>query len=215
MIDSLAAYLHAVSKHTRALLSGAIAGAFGIAVTIHPFLVPSWLWFGAVGATVVVVQFLAFHELREELSVTRDVARIARTLGTELRDIRHKIDLARSTRPTPHYSHEFALPDQRWGETAQALAARPDLYAVVERAYVAAHHVNDVMRLRRTRAAPHVTLGIRSDDGLDDAYEAAGAALDALGEPRGDTYETPGQRAVRGVVEDLLDDSSRVTPPPE
>jgi hypothetical protein len=105
---------------------------------------------------------------------------VALQLGTELRDIRHKIELVRSTQPTPHYSHGFRLPAFRWNEYAEILAEQPDLYAVIENAYTAAHHVNEALNMRETRA-PGKTIGVMPDDGLDAAYEASGAALEKLG----------------------------------
>jgi hypothetical protein len=132
---------------------------------------------------------------------------ISLQMGTELRDIRYKIELVRSTRPTPQYSHGFTLPAARWGEHHANLAEHPALYAAVEQAYTAAHRVNEALNMRRTRAGkPDALLGVIPDDGLDDAYEAAGRALDALGEPPGEAWETAAQRAVRGVTEDILSD---------
>jgi hypothetical protein len=125
-------------------------------------------------------------------------------LGTELRDIRHKIELVMSTRPHPHYSHGFRLPGARWDEYDAFLAKDwPDLYPVIERAYTAAHHVNEALKMRETRAGG-TTIGVIPDDGLAEAYEAAGVALDALGEPRGEPWETGAQVAVRTVTEDIL-----------
>jgi hypothetical protein len=132
---------------------------------------------------------------------------ISLQLGTELRDIRYKIELVRSTRPTPHYSYGFTLPSARWGEHHAKLAEYPALYATVEQAYTGAHRVNEALNMRRTRAGkPDALLGVITDDGLDDAYEAAGRALEALGEPLGDAWETAAQRAAREVTEDILSD---------
>jgi hypothetical protein len=110
-------------------------------------------------------------------------------LGTELRDIRHKIEIVRSTRPHPHYSEGFGLPAYRWDEYDELLAVQdPELYAVVELAYTTAHHVNSAIDMRRTRAGAGITIGVIDEDGLDAAYDAAGYALDALGEPRGEVW---------------------------
>lgn len=125
-------------------------------------------------------------------------------LGTELRDIRHKIELVKSTRPNPHYSRGFRLPGARWDEYDDFLAKDwPDLYPVIERAYTAAHHVNEALNMRETRAGGTTTLGVIPDDGLDEAYEAAGEALDALGEPRGEPWKTKAQAAVQVVADDI------------
>lgn len=111
--------------------------------------------------------------------------------GTELRDIRHKIEIVRSTRPHPHYSEGFRLPAFRWDEYDELVAVQDAaLYAVLEYAYVAAHHVNSALDMRRTRAGPGVTIGVIDEDGLDAAYHAAGEALDALGEERGEVWES-------------------------
>lgn len=132
---------------------------------------------------------------------------IARQLGTELRDIRHKIEIVKSTRPHPHYSHGFQLPAFRWDELDDELASYPALYRKMEGAYTAAHHVNEALMMRRTRAGEGKTIGVIPDDGLDEAYEAAGEALDELGESRGRVWESGSQRAVRLVTEDILRDA--------
>jgi hypothetical protein len=125
-------------------------------------------------------------------------------LGTELRGIRHKIEMVKSTRPNPHYSHGFRLPGARWDQYDSFLASDwPDLYPVIERAYTAAHHVNEALQMRETRAGPGKTIGVRADDGLDEACEAAGAALDALGQERGEPWQTKAQAAVQTVVDDI------------
>jgi hypothetical protein len=139
-----------------------------------------------------------------ELGTTK-LRQAALPLGTELRDIRHKIEMVRSTRPNPHYSHEFRLPGARWDEYYKFLAADwPDLYPVIERAYTAAHHVNEALTMRETRSGDTTTLGVIADDGLGEAYDAAGMALDALGESRGKPWETKAPAAVRVVAEDVL-----------
>lgn len=58
--------------------------------------------------------------------------------------------------------------------------------------------------MRETRAGQGVTIAVIPDDGLDVAYDAAGDALDALKESRGEPWETQAERAVRGVGEDVL-----------
>ncbi len=124
--------------------------------------------------------------------------------GTELRDIRHKIEIVRSTRPHPHYSDGFRLPAFRWDEYDELVAVQdPGLYTQLERAYVAAYHVNSTTEMRRTRAGEGVTLGVLPEDGLDAAYDLAGDALDALGEERGDVWESGYGKALRIVTEDI------------
>ena len=132
------------------------------------------------------------------------LAAASRQIGTELLDIRHKIEMVKSTRPHPHYSHGFRLPGARWDEYAALLADDPKLYGAVERAYVAAHHVNEALAMRETRAKPEQTLGVISDDGLDAAYDAAADALDALGEFVPEPWESGVDRSVRLVTEDAL-----------
>jgi hypothetical protein len=74
-------------------------------------------------------------------------------LGTELRDIRHKIEVVKSTRPNPHYSHGFRLPGARWDQYDSFLAKDwPDLYPVIERAYTLAHHVNEALQVARSQS---------------------------------------------------------------
>lgn len=125
-------------------------------------------------------------------------------LGTELRDIRHKIEVVKSTRPHPQYSHGFRLPAARWDQYDSFLAKDwPDLYPVIERAYTLAHHVNEALQMRETRAGAGKTIGVIADDGLDEAYEAAGAALDALHQPRGEPWQTKAEAAVQMVADDI------------
>jgi hypothetical protein len=109
---------------------------------------------------------------------------VSRQIGTEPRDVRHKIEFVKSIKPDPHYSRGFQLPAARWDEYEEILAEHPELYAVVEKAYTAAHRVNEVIAIRETRAGCNRTIAVISEDGLDAAYEAAGEALDALNEPR-------------------------------
>jgi hypothetical protein len=208
------AYLKACFAQTRLLVSGAVAGVVGIAETVHPFAVPAWVWFTIAGALVVVIQFLAFRSVWQQLQKTRDLTRVSRLLGTELRDIRHKIEIVQATRPRPHYptALNFDLPRARWDELAGLVAAQPDLYTTVERAYTAAQHVTDAVRMRARRSDAS-TLGVIGEDGLDEAYETAGTALDALGERRGSRWESAAQRAVRQVAEDIARDATLVTPP--
>jgi hypothetical protein len=61
---------------------------------------------------------------------------IKRQLGTELRDIRHKIEIVKSTQPTPQYSHGFRLPNARFDEYRERLAEDAELYPVIEKAYI-------------------------------------------------------------------------------
>jgi hypothetical protein len=80
----------------------------------------------------------------------RKLSGASKQLGTELRDIRHKIEVVRSTRPQPHYSRDFRLPAARWDEYDALLAtSKPDLYPLVEAAYTAAHRVNEHLEFRR------------------------------------------------------------------
>jgi hypothetical protein len=115
------------------------------------------------------------------MAVPPSLPAVARQLATELQDIRHKIELVRATGPVNHYGSVFQLPAARWDEYDQLVAEHPELYAVVEKAYTAAHHSNEVVAMRRSRAAPGQTLGVIDEDALAETYEAAHEALDALG----------------------------------
>jgi hypothetical protein len=117
----------------------------------------------------------------------------------ELRDIRHKIEMVRSTWPNPHYSHGLRLSGARWDEYDELLASNPELYAAVERAYVAAHHVNEALAMRETRARPGQTLGVIPDDGLDEAHAAAGERL-MRSDSREAMYGSPEHPARRGSL---------------
>lgn len=146
------------------------------------------------------------EEIEGDDSTERRLHVAALQLGTELREIRHRIEMVHTTRPTPHYGDGFRLPAYRWDEYDEVVAENPDLYRVVERAYVAAHHVNEALQMRRARAGQGRLLCVIPDDGLEAAYEAAGGALDALGEPRGEVWESSVGRTVRQVTEDLIRD---------
>jgi hypothetical protein len=124
-------------------------------------------------------------------------------LGTELRAIRHGIELVRATTP-PAYHRGFRLPGARWGEYHEALASDPSLYAAVETAYVAVHHLNQALDFREGRSPGSMQFGVMPDDELDNVYDAAGDALTALGLQLGPTWESAARRAARGVAEDIL-----------
>jgi hypothetical protein len=128
-------------------------------------------------------------------------------LGHELREIIHRIEIVRGTRPHPHYSHEFALPTTRWDEYGDVLAGSLELFREVEPAYAAVAHVHAALEMRRTRANPGQTLGAIDEDGLDDAYRNAGAALDALGEERGPVWQNAVDREIAGVADDIVSDA--------
>jgi hypothetical protein len=187
------------------------AGLLGLVESIDNNLkVPVWIWLAIFASGLVYAQFQAFHDVRVERdSLAEDramrLARFSRLFGTELREIRRKIEMVKAMGPTPHYSHGFQLPGTRWDEYDEALTEFPQLYEIVERAYTAAHHVNEALGFRRTRAStPTTTIGVGPDDGLDDAYDAAGEALDALGEARGEIWETAADRAARLVTADIV-----------
>jgi hypothetical protein len=127
-------------------------------------------------------------------------------LATELRDIRRKIEKVKSM-ARPVYWDGFRLPGARWDEYHKALATRPELYKAVERAYVLANDVNEAVQHRRTVSEAR-RIGPNPTDGLDEAYEAAGEALDALNQPRGEPFETPTQKAAREIIEDERDASA-------
>lgn len=142
------------------------------------------------------------HDYGSNIARGVSLPAVRRQLGTELRDIRHKIELVKTTRV---YRRGFQLPAARWDQYDEVLAERPELYGVVDKAYTAAHHVNEAVALRATRiVGKDVQLGVHPDDGLDAAYDAAGEALDALGESRGEAFESAADRAARLVTEDVL-----------
>jgi hypothetical protein len=206
-------YVRKVLRHMWTVIVAVAAGLIGIVESIDNKLkVPVWIWLTVFGLGLVYAQFQAFHDVRVERdalieSEARWLARISRLFGTELREIRRKIEMARAMRPTPHYSHTFQLPGARWDEYDDALAAFPELYEVVERAYTAAHQVNEALGFRKARASSTAkAIGVMPDDGLEAAYNAAGEALDALGEPRGEEWETAATRAARLVTEDVVRD---------
>jgi hypothetical protein len=131
-------------------------------------------------------------------SLTLGIAEDARLgvlpIATELRDIRHRIEMIRAMSP-PAYARGFRFPDEMWRQSHKVLSTKPELYAAVERAYAAARHVGQSLEVRETRSRTSWTFGVIPDDGLDQAYEAAGEALDALGQPRGEPWQSVDQKA--------------------
>jgi hypothetical protein len=203
-------YVRKVFGHLWTVIVAVAAGLIGIVESIDNNLkVPVWTWPTIFALGLVYGQFQAFHDVRVERDAliedeAKRLARVSRLFGTELREIRRRIEMAKAMAPTPHYSHAYHLPGARWDEYDDLLAAFPELYDVIERAYTAAHHVNEALDFRRTRASsPTQTLGVMPDERLEAAYDAAGEALDALDEPRGEVWETEAQRAARLVAEDV------------
>ena len=147
-------------------------------------------------------------ELNTKVGAFADRLAVTRVqLGVELRAMRHRIEIVRSTRPHPQYSHGFALPTTRWDDHGNVLAGSLELFRAVEPAYAAVTHLHGVLEMRRTRAGnPTQQLAVIAEDRLDDVYDKAGVALDALGEERGEVWQSDYDRAVSGVVEDLLSD---------
>jgi hypothetical protein len=142
----------------------------------------------------------------EAAQVEEDLLTLATVFGTELRDIRHRIEMIRAMNP-PAYDRGFRFPDEMWKQSREALSTKPELYAAVERAYTAARHVGQSLEVRETRSLTAWTFGVIPDDGLDEAYEAAGEALDALGQPRGEPWQSVDQKAGGQIIEDIRNES--------
>jgi hypothetical protein len=157
--------------------------------------------------------------LQREIQHLRDAAAerpsaeaIRRQLGTELRDIRQKIERVKAGK-RPRYWRGLRLPAARWDEYDEFLAEDADLYAILEAAYTAAHHINEHL-VRWETASSHPSFLVRPEDGLDETYDAVGEALDALGEERGEPWESGAAKAARSVAEDIareLDNSETPT----
>jgi hypothetical protein len=152
------------------------------------------------------------NELRPDLEMAhakleaKPIDDVAPLFGTELRDIRTKIERVKATNP-PSYPPVFQLPGACFTKYGPVLAERrKDLYAIVERAYAAAHHVNENVRTRQVRAGAHMLLGAISEDGLDEAHGLAGEALDALQQAHNEPVESSLRRAAREVLEDMTGD---------
>jgi hypothetical protein len=124
---------------------------------------------------------------------------MAELLGTELRDIRRKVEKVRSMRH-PVYWDGFQLPAYRFDEWKAELAKQPELYRLVEHAYVLANDVNEAVVHRRTLTTSRL-IGPHPSDPLDAAYDAAGVALDALGKPRGEPFLTVVEQAAQNVID--------------
>lgn len=93
MRESIVAYARGIWKHGRALLTGALAGAIGIGLTVHPLVVSAWIWFVMAGLAVLRVQFLAFHDLRLQYASLRTQLdeRPAPTLHSRLLPLYHRL----------------------------------------------------------------------------------------------------------------------------
>jgi hypothetical protein len=180
--NSLRDYAAAVARHWWVLLVSGLGALLGIVSLAHPIVIPLWAWLVVWASALLWAQFLAFHDVRGQVRKQADRrTQLAQLFGTELRSIRHKIEMVRGLKPTPHYSHDFKLPAYRWDEYDDELSAWPDLYAEVGKAYTAVDHFNTALDIRRTRANPGQTIGVTSDEDIDEVYEAAGHALDVLG----------------------------------
>lgn len=103
-----------------------------------------------------------------------DVA--ARLLITELKDIRHKIELFGKD---PAIPPGFKFPSEQWTQYREFIAEDPALHETVETAYTKARHVDDVFAWRRTVATSRL-IGVNAEDGLAELDTAALAAIDAL-----------------------------------
>lgn len=66
MRESWRAYRKALWNHSKGLISGAIFGALGVALSIHPVALPAWFWFLLALGSLFWVGFLAFHDVRVE-----------------------------------------------------------------------------------------------------------------------------------------------------
>ena len=73
-------------------------------------------------------------------------------MGTELRDIRLKIERIKAATPAI-YPSGFRFPGRQFTEFQNLLSAHPEVYEKVERAYTAAHNVNEVLDLKRPKPA--------------------------------------------------------------
>jgi hypothetical protein len=122
----------------------------------------------------------------EDLRAEKQLQSAAPLFGTELRDIRTKIEKVKAD---GSYPMGFKLPAFRWNDHARDLTGRPDIYRIVERGYTAAHQVNERLDAREAKRRPgnRALLPVQPRDGLDEAHGAAGEALDALGEPHNES----------------------------
>ena len=112
----------------------------------------------------------------------------------------------KATNP-PSYPREFQLPGARWSKYGPVLAElRPELYVIVDRAYTAAHDVNENVRGResRQRATNPPQLGAIPQDGLDEAHGLAGEALDALGQAHNEPIKSALQTASEQIAGDIV-----------
>ena len=168
---------------------------------------PHW-WDGllVLGCCYVLLLIEGGYQVsREALQLMNERSAASLVLGTELNDIRHKIDVVRSNTPA-QYGPAFRLPADAWAEFDTLLAKWPGLYETVGVAYSAAHHLNEALDVRRGRVGRDTPLGVIPDDGLDEVYDAAGAALDALELPRRAPWESQKAKVIRLVAEDITAD---------
>ena len=132
------------------------------------------------------------RELQQALEAaesSKEIRTVAHILGTELRDIRRKIERAKADDP-PRYPFGFKLPTGGFTEYRAVLAQDDHVYKIVAGAYTAAHRVNERLDERESRRRPGNRLRseVLPEDGLDAAHGAAGEALDVLGEPHDEAF---------------------------
>jgi hypothetical protein len=147
-------------------------------------------------------------ELRRALAARSSSDRIrgvAAMVGTELRDIRIKIERVKAMNPVV-YPFGYQLPANRFAEYETILADDRGVYDVVSRAYTAAHHVNEMLVARESRRRPgnRQQLAAIPEDGLDEAHAAAGEALDKLGEDHNEPFRIAAQKAALGIIQDAV-----------
>lgn len=192
-----------------ATIGGAVVAGFVVAQAMAASGVAFSLWsrgwflfgFGVMCAGLLALAGVGVDALRIHARVSpivslangadsarrEELGRVARQLGSELREIRLMIERVKGTNPMS-YPRPFRLPTTQW-EKHEDFLAREETYDVVEKAYSAVRNTNGVLNLREARQGEKLTpLGVIVEDGLDRAHGLAGEALDALGEMHNEPF---------------------------
>jgi hypothetical protein len=181
-------WLVELSNHIGALLL--LLAAVGVSA-VSAVKLPNW-WWGALvlfGFYVLLFGEGAFRLWREQSGSTHQqrLERAARQLRTELLDIQEKVALVDAAGPGHEYWDGFSFPAEEWlRHRDDVFAANPDLYEIVEAAYVKANRANEIIAWRRTRASTRL-IGRADEEDLPGVSALAGeavASLDAAFESR-------------------------------
>jgi hypothetical protein len=173
-------WLVELSNHVGAFLL--LLAAVGVSA-FSAVKLPDWWWGAPIffGFYVLLFGEGAFRLWRAQGDAAdrRGLERAARQLRTELLDIQEKVALIDAAGPGHEYWEGFAFPAEEWSRHRDVLAPNPDLYEVVEAAYVKANRANEIIAWRRTRASARL-IGRADEEDLPGVSDLAGEAMASL-----------------------------------